>query len=84
MSHRRCNMYQLVTAEEMEAMINSGEHSGTALEVYDHILSMVADGYFVFHDNDTDRYFAIEEGKPVPEYFKDLLLQKGAEGDHER
>ena len=69
--------FEFVAAEEIQVLIDEETaHHEAQIEMLEVFLESVEKGDTLFHDKETDKWFLVEKGKPVPPHLKDVLLRK--------
>lgn len=69
--------FEFVAAEEIQELIDEETaHHEAQIGILEAFLESVEKGDTLFHDKETDEWFVVEKGKPVPPHLKDVLLRK--------
>jgi len=67
--------FEFAKMEDLEAIIQvKGVDDDVKREVYEYILSLIHEGYFVFRDKVEGKWFVVAPGQPIPLQFNHLLV----------
>ncbi|MFH2041034.1 MAG: hypothetical protein ABIJ35_00780, partial [Acidobacteriota bacterium] len=69
--------FEFVAAEEIQELINEETaHHEAQIGILEAFLESVEKRDTLFHDKETDEWFLVEKGKPVPLHLQEGLLKK--------
>jgi len=69
--------FDFVTKEEIQQLIEEEElYSETQMGILEGLLEALDDGGTVFHDKDTDEWFLVPKGQPIPKHLESVILRE--------
>jgi len=66
---------RIISADEIQKMIDQDpDDDAVSIEVMQILLNMAKGKFTIFYNNDDEKFFAVEEGKPIPFHLHDMFL----------